>query len=399
MTAYFVSFVLAMVLAFAVTPLARRAAIRLDIVDHPGGRKAHLSPVPYLGGVAIYAAFIAILVLAMATVAHDSDYAQALGQLLAIVGGASLMALMGLCDDRYDLPPGVKLLGQLAGAGILIAAQVEIHINTPMFRPLEAPITVLWVVGITNAFNFMDNMDGLAVGTAGIASSFFFLHAILSLPVQTLVASLAAALGGASFGFLFYNWSPAKIFMGDAGSLFLGYMLAALGLKLSLTTASPQLQALANQAGYATNVTQSIHAVALVAPLFVLGVPIFDTTLAVVSRLRRGVPITRGGRDHVSHRLVGSGMSHREAVMTLYLASCALGGVSIALTRATVQEGTTILGVALVVGVYFFFRFEQMYSQQARSEAAAQATAAATHPEHGVANPAVGASSRVESLT
>jgi UDP-GlcNAc:undecaprenyl-phosphate GlcNAc-1-phosphate transferase len=364
LSAYLLSFVLAMAVAFAATPVVRRAAIYLDIVDQPDGRKAHGSPVPYLGGVAIYLAFILILVLAVGQDDRDSGFSVATGQLIAIVGGASLMALIGLLDDRFDLSAGVKLLGQLTGAAILLVAQVEIHFNHQMFAPLEAPVTVVWVVGITNAFNLMDNMDGLAVGTAGIAATFFFIHAILALPIQSFVASLAAALAGACFGFLFYNWSPAKIFMGDAGSLFLGYMLAALALKLSLSTTSPALVQLALHAGYSADVTQNLHAIALVAPVLVLGIPIFDTTLVTISRLRRGVPVSQGGRDHVSHRLVGAGLTHREAVMSLYLASCALGGLSIVLTRANLTAGIFVLCVVGVAAVYFFIRFERMYRSQ-----------------------------------
>ena len=134
-----------MAVALVATPVARRAAIYLDIVDHPGGRKAHGSPVPYLGGVAIYLAFILILVFAVGPGDHDSAFSVATGQLIAIVGGASLMALLGLLDDRFDLPALVKLVGQLTGAGILLVAQVEIHFNHHMFVPLEAPITVVWV--------------------------------------------------------------------------------------------------------------------------------------------------------------------------------------------------------------------------------------------------------------
>jgi UDP-GlcNAc:undecaprenyl-phosphate GlcNAc-1-phosphate transferase len=368
-SAYFLSFVLAMAVALVATPLARRAAIYLDIVDHPGGRKDHGSPVPYLGGVAIYLAFILILVFAVGPDDHDSGFSVATGQLIAIVGGASLMALLGLLDDRFDLPPWIKLVGQLVGAGILLLAQVEIHFNHQIFAPLEAPVTVVWVIGITNAFNLMDNMDGLAVGTAGIAATFFFIHAILALPMQSFVASLAAALAGACFGFLFYNWSPAKIFMGDAGSLFLGYILSALALKLSLSTTSPELVQLAQRAGYSSGVTQNLHAIALVAPVLVLGIPIFDTSLVTISRLRRGVPVSQGGRDHLSHRLVGSGLTHREAVMSLYLASCALGGLSIVLTRVNLQEGIFVLGgVALVAG-YLLMRFENMYRKQVTAPA------------------------------
>ena len=367
MTFYFVAFLLSLTAALAATPLARRAAIRLDIVDHPSARKVHVSPMPYLGGVAIYAAFMLILLVSRLSLAHVDGAARATSQLLAIVGGASLMAALGLADDRFGLPPLVKLAGQLAGAGILLLAQVTVELHH--FTFLEAPLTVLWVVGITNAFNLMDNMDGLAVGTAGIASCFFFLHAVLALTSQTLVASLAAALAGACFGFLFYNWSPAKIFMGDAGSLFLGYLLAALALKLSLAPVSPQVVQLARAAGYQLDV-HGTHAIALLAPVFVLGLPIFDTTMVTLSRLRRGDPVSRGGKDHTSHRLVAAGMTHRETVMTLYLASCALGGVSIVLTRASITEGIILGIVALALSFALFVRFEAIYHAHRRAQQA-----------------------------
>ncbi|HWE61470.1 MAG TPA: MraY family glycosyltransferase [Chloroflexota bacterium] len=357
MSLYLLSFVLALTAALVATPVARRAAIRLDIVDHPSARKVHVSPVPYLGGVAIYLAFAAILLLDRDSLLHSSGVAKATSQLFAIVIGASLMALLGLLDDRFGLPPLLKLAVQLLGALILVLAQVTVQLNH--FQWLEAPLTILWVVGITNAFNLMDNMDGLAVGTAGIAACFFFLHAIMAITTQTLVASLAAALAGACFGFLFYNWSPAKIFMGDAGSLFLGYLLAALALKLTLAPITPQVSQIARALGYP--VGSGTHAIALLAPIFVLGLPIFDTTLVTLSRLRRGVPISQGGRDHTSHRLVAAGMSHREAVMTLYLAGCALGGVSIVLTHATITEGALVSLLALILAGALFVRLERLY--------------------------------------
>ena len=366
MTVYLVLFVCALAASLFATPYARRTAIRLDIVDRPSGRKAHASPIPYLGGVAIYLAFIVILLLGWRTWNSGSGVGKATEQLVAIIGGATLMALLGLLDDRYDLPALVKLAGQLVGAAVLIIAQVTVHFNHLVFQPLEAPLTVLWVVGITNAMNLMDNMDGLAVGTAGIAACFFFLHAILALPLQSLVAALAAALAGACFGFLYYNWNPARIFMGDAGSLFLGYILAAVALKLSLTPTTLQLIHLAQAAGYSTAATQSIHAVALLAPVFVLGLPIFDTSLVTISRLRRGVPPLQGGRDHLSHRLVGAGMTQREAVMVLYLASCALGVLSIVLTRSSLLEGIALVAVLLALAVALGIRFERMYAAQTR---------------------------------
>lgn len=368
MSVYLFTFVLAMAAALAATPVARRAAIRLDIVDHPGERKLHISPMPYLGGVAIYLAFVAILIVGRGPFLHSSGVAKATGQLLAIVSGASLMAVLGLIDDRFGLPPLVKLAGQVLGAAILVIAQVTIRLNH--FHWLETPLTVLWVVGITNAFNLMDNMDGLAVGTAGIAACFFFLHAIMALTTQSLVASLAAALAGACFGFLYYNWSPAKIFMGDAGSLFLGYLLAALALKLTLAPITPEIIRLARAAGYPIGTMQGTHAVALLAPVFVLGLPIFDTTMVTLSRLRRGVRISQGGRDHVSHRLVAAGLSHRETVMTLYLASCALGGISIILTHASIAEGIGVSLLTVAVASVLFFRLERIYHDHSRADTA-----------------------------
>jgi UDP-GlcNAc:undecaprenyl-phosphate GlcNAc-1-phosphate transferase len=155
--------------------------------------------------------------------------------------------------------------------------------------------------------------------------------------------------------------------MGDAGSLFLGYLLAAVALKLSLTPTTPQLARLAVAAGYSSTVSQSLHAIALLAPVYVLGLPIFDTTLVVISRLRRGVPVSQGGSDHLSHRLVGAGLSHREAVLSLYLASCALGGLSLLLTRANLKEGLAVSVVTLVIAVALMTRFEQLYAVQTRS--------------------------------
>lgn len=369
MSFYLLSFVLAMIAALAATPVARRAAIRLDIVDHPSARKVHLSPVPYLGGVAIYLSFVGILAIGSGPLLHSSGVARATGQLLAILTGASLMAVLGLLDDRFGLPPAAKLAGQGLGAAILVTAQVTIRLNH--FQWLETPLTVLWVIGITNAFNLMDNMDGLAVGTAGIAACFFFLHAILALTSQSLVASLAAALAGACFGFLYYNWSPAKIFMGDAGSLFLGYLLAALALKLTLAPITPEIVRLARAADYPLGSMQGTHAVALLAPVFALGLPIFDTTLVTISRIRRGQRVSEGGKDHVSHRLVAAGFSHRETVMTLYLASCALGGISIVLTHATLTEGALVSLLTLLVAAGLFFRLEHLYYAHARSQRAA----------------------------
>ena len=273
----------ALLLAIGVTPLMRRLALQTGTVDKPAARKIHASPVPLLGGAAIYLAFILVLLFL-----GDRDY---VNQTIGIFAGATIMSLMGAMDDRWGLGSYIKLLGQLLAAGLLVYSGVQIQLFGGW---LDVLITLLWVVGITNALNLLDNMDGLSGGVAMIAAVYFTVLAAMS--DQYLVGALAAALAGASAGFLVYNWNPAYIFMGDAGSLFLGFMLAAVAIKLRFPSNS-------------VTVTWMI-------PLLVLGLPIFDTSMVFVSRLRRGKnPLTTPGKDHISHRLAHVLGSKREAVL------------------------------------------------------------------------------------
>ncbi len=269
---------------------------------------------------------------------NEGPAGTAIQQLVAILGGASIMAVSGLLDDRYDLPSLLRLGLQCVAAIVLIATGVSLHFNH--FPWLNWPVSFIWIVGITNAFNLLDNMDGLSVGVAAIGSGYFFLLAFLSVPTQFLVASLAAALSGACLGFLRYNFNPARIFMGDAGAYFLGFLLAALGMKLKVP---------------------NLNVVTWMIPIIVLGIPVFDTTLVTISRIRRGVSPGTAGRDHTSHRLVKSGMTHREAVMLLYLIGSVLGTSSLVLTRASVIEGYALGVIVLIAGVFAFFKLEKIY--------------------------------------
>ena len=332
-------FTVALCGALLVTPLARRTALRLDIVDRPGGRKAHHAPMPYLGGLAIYVAFMVFLLAAVVRGHNDET---PLLQGLAIVAGATLMVALGLVDDRLALPPSIKFAGQFLAAFVLFG--VGIHFHFTNFPTLDAPVSILWVVGITNAFNLLDNMDGLSVGTAAIGCVYFFVLALLE-PAnkQVLVASMAIALGGACLGFLYYNFNPARIFMGDAGSLFLGFMLAVLGLKINM------------------NGFPNLHAVNFFVPIVVLGIPIFDTALVTVSRLRRHVSPLQGGRDHTSHRLVLLGLTVREAVMALYLVAGALGLAGIMLTVAHPRSGFALVALLVAAGIVAGYKLEQVY--------------------------------------
>lgn len=320
-------FFAALLLALGVTPLARRAAILLGILDQPESRKVHSSPVPLLGGVAIYLAFVAALLIF-----SDSFYVT---QVIGILLGATWVSLLGIWDDWRTLRPFVKLTGQFFAVAILILTGVQVEFLRNPF--LNLFVTTAWVIGITNAVNFLDNMDGLSGGVAAIAAAWFL---VLSLQNgQYLVAPFAAALMGASLGFLVYNFNPALIFMGDAGSLFLGFMLAAVGLKLRFP-------------GQPDAVTWMI-------PILVLGVPVLDMTLVTVSRLRRHVnPWTTAGKDHLSHRLVKLGMSHRRAVLTIYVLCGILGALGFSVQFLPPLAAYALFGAALLAGACIIFYFE-----------------------------------------
>ena len=320
MTTYLLIAFCALVVAAGATPLARRSAPRWGFMDRPSARKVHLTTIPRLGGVAIYLGFIAALLLF-----GRLFYVR---QLAGIFLGATLVSGLGLWDDRTGLAPWTKLVGQLLAAAILILSGVQVQ---AAHRPaLDLLLTVVWVVGITNAMNLLDNMDGLSAGTAATAASFFLLLAAMS--GQYLVGILAAGLLGACLGFLIYNVNPASIIMGDSGSLFLGFMLAAVGIKLRFPA--------------------NVDFVTWMVPVLVLGLPIFDTTLVTISRLRRGLnPLTTPGKDHTSHRLVAYGYSQREAVLILCLAAGACGLLAVFVTQASIVEGYAVGGLAALAGL------------------------------------------------
>src|SRR5688500_18237183 len=314
-------------LAFLATPLTRLLARRLGMIDQPGLRKVHRSPVPLLGGVAMYVG------LAVAFLAFGSrDW---LAEGAAILGGATLLFVTGLWDDRFGLPVWMKFAAQIAAGVCVLAVGIQVHL---LGGWLDWLITLIWILVITNAVNFMDNMDGLAAGISAVAAVFFFVLAALE--GQGLVASLAAAQFGAAVGFLFYNVAPAISFMGDAGAFTLGFVLAVVGIKLRFIH-------------YPLGSTW-------MAPLLVLGMLLFDMGLVVVSRLRRGRSPFQGGSDHTSHRLVQLGLGAPRAVLTLYLGAVALGTAAILVTRLPVPAANTIFGVLVVLGVVTLLFFERI---------------------------------------
>lgn len=308
----------AMLLSLVGTWVARAAALRFAWLDHPSRRKVHTNPIPLLGGIAIYNAFLlAALITNSRTVLAEGT---------AVLIGATLLLVVGVWDDQRGMGPRPKLAAQLLAALLLVIGGIRVSL---LHQPLlDIGLTAIWVVGICNAMNLLDNMDGLSGGVATIACGFFALLAVSQR--QIWVATVAAALFGATLGFLSYNWNPATIFMGDAGSLVLGFVLAALGLKLRFTNVDPQR-------------TWMI-------PLLVLAIPIFDTTLVTISRIRRGISIASGGRDHTSHRLVRLGLNVRESVTAIYMAALCAGAAAMsALVLPQLwQVYALIIGICLV---------------------------------------------------
>jgi UDP-GlcNAc:undecaprenyl-phosphate/decaprenyl-phosphate GlcNAc-1-phosphate transferase len=320
--AYLVAFAASFAATLAATPIAQRVAVRLDILDHPSvaDHKSHESPIPYLGGAALLLTFLA-------GAAAARQLGGTLPGLRAILIAATGLSIVGFIDDHRTLGPGWKFVAQgAAGLGLWWSGT---RVMLTGIWWIDLAITLLWVVGITNAFNLLDNMDGLSAGVAAIASGFFWLLAALN--GQYLVGSLAAVLCGACLAFLLFNFDPARIYMGDAGSLFLGFVLAVIGIRLRFP--------------------HNIDRITWGVPILVLGYPIFDTMLVMLSRWRHGLPVYAGGRDHSSHRLVKVGLSKRDAVLSLYLVSFGLGFLALVLSMAGWVQALGVLGLVTVLAV------------------------------------------------
>lgn len=327
---YLTTFVAATGMALVFVPIARRAAFRLDILDHPGGYKKQDSPTPYLGGTAVAIAVFGSVALA-AFVGLPLSRAQA----VAILAMGLVLVVVGLVDDLRNLSLYVRLAAQAAAAVIVILAGWRVELFAA--DTVEILLTVAWVVGITNGMNLLDNMDGLAAGVAAIVAGWMFV--IASLNGQYLVSALLVGLGGATLGFLRYNFHPASIYMGDAGSLFIGFLLAVCGMRLRFDAP--------------IEYTWMI-------PVVVLGLPILDTSLVTVTRLRRRVSPFEGGRDHISHRLVQIGMSVRGAVLLLYSVTFMFGLLAFVVSRTTDWSAYLVAGVAFGMSVLGLIGLERL---------------------------------------
>jgi UDP-GlcNAc:undecaprenyl-phosphate GlcNAc-1-phosphate transferase len=336
-TEYFSLFVISYLLVGALTPVMRKIAIATDVVDRPNSsHKSHKKAVPYLGGVAI---IIGVITVSYSASLFSQFTSSTFWLATSVLGPALLLGLIGLWDDIRNLPPLPRFIAQtFAGvftAGILIITD---NVGNPTGSSIfDSIITVVWIVGICNSINFFDNLDGGAAGTVAI-SSIALAYLALS-GDQYLIAALSTVTAGATLGFLVWNKSPAKIYMGDAGALFLGVLLATLTVRFE-PTAQTQISS-------------------FLIPVFLLAIPILDTTVAVLSRIRRHLSPFLGGQDHLSHRLIRSGVTRKASAVVLWSLSGLFAGVSVLLPNAS--QSTTnylLLGAGLTWLTLFiaFFR-------------------------------------------
>lgn len=326
MLQYVVPFVIALVVSYLLTPSVKKLAIKIGAVDRPNARKVHTHVIPRLGGLAIYIGFMAA-VLFCVPLQHE---------LVGMLLGCTAIVAVGIWDDICNIPAKVKLVGQILAACIPIAFGIQIEWLTNPFGDIivlpeiiAIPVTIFWIIGFTNTVNLIDGLDGLAAGVAFIASiSMFLLAYNLN---QFLPALVIVSMAGAALGFLQYNFNPAKIFMGDTGSMLLGYTLsvaAVLGLVKTAAT------------------------VALVVPIIALGLPILDTTFAIIRRKMSGVPIFQPDKGHLHHRLLALGMTQKQAVLIMYFVSMILGIVALFVANVSYKTGIVTVLVVLAVIIY-----------------------------------------------
>lgn len=322
----YVSLIVAFIASILLTPLVKRLAFRIGAVDAPNYRKVHARIMPRLGGLAIYGAFIIGFFFLKFMTGFESPY------MYAILIAATIIVITGVIDDMHEISAKAKLIGQVLAAGIVVfGGGIQINeINLPFggeiaFGWLSIPLTILWIVGITNAINLIDGLDGLAAGVSTIA--LITLAAMAMTMGNGIVTAMASILAASTIGFLFYNFHPAKIFMGDTGALFLGFMISVFALL-----------------GF-----KNVTVIALIIPVIMLGVPISDTFFAIVRRLRMKQKWSDPDKSHLHHRLLDLGFSHRQTVLLIYAIAIMFGIAAIIFSMATVWGAILLVAVILVV--------------------------------------------------
>ncbi|UFJ40135.1 undecaprenyl/decaprenyl-phosphate alpha-N-acetylglucosaminyl 1-phosphate transferase [Brevibacillus humidisoli] len=328
MSSYVLGLLTSLLIAFLATPYVKRLAVKLGAVDAPDSRKVHTKIMPRMGGLAIYLGYVVSLFL----------FVPLTNEIIGIFIGGTIILLVGMLDDRYQLAPRWKLLGQLVGVAIVVipfGLKIGV-VNLPFGGMIDfssgwlvwlaIPITMFWIVGVTNAINLIDGLDGLSAGVSAIATATMAIMALIMNDI--VVSTYCFVLLGAILGFLYFNFYPARIFMGDTGALFLGFNLAALsvmGFKEALF-------------------------VSFIIPIVVLGVPLWDTFFAIVRRIVNKKPISSPDKGHLHHCLLDMGLSHRTTVITIYGVSILFGATAILLTQTeALWASIIIMGILLVV--------------------------------------------------
>lgn len=334
--------IIALVLSLALVPFVAKLAIKIGAVDKPNARKVHTKLMPRMGGLAIYLSFFAVLFFSHSVTPKH----------IGLFAGGTVLILVGIIDDMKDIPAKVKLLGQIVAACIVVASGVRVEFMTNFILggifPLyffSAPFTVIWIVAIVNAVNLIDGLDGLAAGTSVIAAATMAVSGYAT--GQMEMASMALILIGATLGFLKYNFHPAKIFMGDTGSMFLGYNLSVLAVM-----------------GF----TKSFTLLSLVTPILVLAIPILDTLFAIVRRKMNNKPIFKPDKNHLHHCLLNYGFSHRNTVLIIYAVSAVLALCGLIMTYLNSAQGICLLVVISVVIIYGAVKLGVIGSREATKD-------------------------------
>ncbi|MCI1574582.1 MAG: undecaprenyl/decaprenyl-phosphate alpha-N-acetylglucosaminyl 1-phosphate transferase [Weizmannia coagulans] len=316
----FLTLFICFMLTILLTPLIKKLAIRIEAVDKPNQRKVHMKVMPRLGGLAIYISFIAGVLLFQPDSSHS----------LPILLGSLIIVITGMVDDVRELSPRVKLIGQLAAALVVVLSGIHVEfINLPFGGQLEfgifsIPLTILWIVGVTNAINLIDGLDGLAAGVSSIA--LLTISGMAIIMGDAYVTVLGLILMASTIAFLFYNFYPAKIFMGDTGALFLGYMISVLSLL-----------------GF-----KNVTFISLIIPALILGVPISDTFFAIIRRLVHKQPLSAPDKSHLHHCLLRLGFSHRQVVLIIYAIAAMFSLAAFIFSMATLWGSLIFIGVILI---------------------------------------------------
>ncbi|PYE50669.1 undecaprenyl/decaprenyl-phosphate alpha-N-acetylglucosaminyl 1-phosphate transferase [Paenibacillus barcinonensis] len=334
---FIIGFLVSMGLALALTPLVKKFAVRIGAMDTPNARKVHTRIMPRLGGLGIYLAFI-ITVAALLPFVSSWFTTRDMSFVSAFLIGGTIIVLIGALDDRFELSAKVKLLGQIVAASVVVFGfNIRVDfVNIPFqdaYSSLETwvsiPLTILWIVGVTNAINLIDGLDGLAAGVSGIAIGTIAVMSFLM--GNTMIALMCLVLLGSIIGFLFFNFHPAKIFMGDTGSLFLGFSLAMLSML-----------------GF-----KQIAVVSFITPLIIIGVPLSDTLFAIIRRAVQRKPIFSPDKGHLHHCLRELGFSHRQTVLIIYGIAAFFGVLAIIQSSAAMFEANWVTFVVICIMMFF----------------------------------------------